>query len=67
MKRRTFLMSGALAAPAILPGPVLGQVPREREKDFRILVGFEAGGGADAVARAIAVQMQRRTSRRVRV
>jgi len=30
-------------------------------------VGFEAGGGADAVARAIAVQLQRRTSRRVRV
>jgi len=67
MKRRMFLMSGALAAPAIVPGPVLGQVPREREKDFRILVGFEAGGGADAVARAIAVQLQRRTSRRVRV
>ena len=67
MKRRTLLLSGALAAPTIIPGTVLGQVPHEREKDFRILVGFEAGGGADAVARAIAVQMQRRTSRRVRV
>ncbi len=71
MKRRMFLMSGALApalvaAPAI--GPAFGQTaPREHEKDFRILVGFEAGGGADAVARAIAVQLQRRTSRRVRV
>lgn len=36
-----------------------------REKDLRIFVGFEAGGGADAVARAIAPQLQRRSSRRV--
>jgi len=36
-----------------------------REKDLRIFVGFEQGGGADSVARAIAVQLQRRTSRRV--
>lgn len=35
-----------------------------REKDTRIIVGFERGGGADAVARAIAAQLQRRTSRR---
>jgi tripartite-type tricarboxylate transporter receptor subunit TctC len=68
MRRRTFLLSGALAAPTIVPGTLLGQgAPRDHEKDFRIIVGFEAGGGADAVARAIAVQMQRRTSRRVRV
>jgi tripartite-type tricarboxylate transporter receptor subunit TctC len=38
---------------------------REREKDLRIFVGFEPGGGADAVARAIASQLQRRISRRV--
>lgn len=38
-----------------------------REKDLRIFVGFEQGGGADSVARAIAVQLQRRTSRRVLV
>lgn len=45
-------------------GPARGQgLPRE--KDVRIFVGFEQGGGADSVARAIAVQLQRRTSRRV--
>jgi tripartite-type tricarboxylate transporter receptor subunit TctC len=55
-----------LAAPALLLGPALGQgLPRE--KDLRIFVGFEQGGGADSVARAIAVQLQRRTSRRVMV
>ncbi|CAN5269039.1 Bug family tripartite tricarboxylate transporter substrate binding protein [soil metagenome] len=32
---------------------------------MRIFVGFEAGGGADSVARAIAVQLQRRLSRRI--
>jgi tripartite-type tricarboxylate transporter receptor subunit TctC len=45
-------------------GPAHGQAPA-REKDLRIFVGFEPGGGADAVARAIASQLQRRTSRRV--
>lgn len=55
-----------MAAPALLIGPALGQgLPRE--KDLRIFVGFEQGGGADSVARAIAVQLQRRTSRRVMV
>jgi tripartite-type tricarboxylate transporter receptor subunit TctC len=66
MKRRTFLMSSALAAPAIVPVGSLAQTA-SRDKDYRIFVGFEAGGGADSVARAIAIQLQRRTSRRVRV
>jgi tripartite-type tricarboxylate transporter receptor subunit TctC len=64
VKRRACLAAGALAAPALLLGPAYGQgLPRE--KDLRIFVGFEQGGGADSVARAIAVQLQRRTSRRV--
>src|SRR5690242_1994434 len=64
VKRRACLAAGALAAPALLLGPARGQgLPRE--KDLRIFVGFEQGGGADSVARAIAVQLQRRISRRV--
>ncbi|HEY4169388.1 MAG TPA: tripartite tricarboxylate transporter substrate-binding protein, partial [Reyranella sp.] len=64
MKRRACLAAGALAAPALVLGPAWGQgLPRE--KDLRIFVGFEQGGGADSVARAIAVQLQRRISRRV--
>jgi tripartite-type tricarboxylate transporter receptor subunit TctC len=64
VKRRACLAAGALAAPALLLGTARGQgLPRE--KDLRIFVGFEQGGGADSVARAIAVQLQRRTSRRV--
>lgn len=55
---------GTLAAPALLLGPARGQ-GLQREKGLRIFVGFEQGGGADSVARAIAVQLQRRTSRRV--
>ncbi len=58
------IAAGALAAPALLLGRAHGQGVA-REKDMRILVGFEPGGGADAVARAIAAQLQRRTSRRV--
>jgi tripartite-type tricarboxylate transporter receptor subunit TctC len=57
VKRRTFI---AAAAPALWLDPALG-----REKDLRIFVGFESGGGADAVARTIAAQLQRRISRHV--
>ncbi|WP_296378511.1 tripartite tricarboxylate transporter substrate-binding protein [Reyranella sp.] len=49
----------------MLLGSAYGQVGRDREKDLRIFVGFEPGGGADQVARTIASQLQRRTSRRV--
>ena len=65
MRRRTVIASSAFAAPALLLGPAHGQGGREREKDLRIFVGFEPGGGADQVARTIASQLQRRTSRRV--
>jgi len=64
VKRRTCLVAGAYAAPALITRVALGQSP-PREKDIRIFVGFEAGGGADSVARTIAVQLQRRLSRRV--
>jgi len=64
MKRRLFIASGSLAGPALLFGSAHGQSVAH-EKDMRIIVGFERGGGADAVARAIAAQLQRRTSRRV--
>ena len=64
MKRRTCLAAGAFAGPGLLLNPAFGQ-GQQREKDLRILVGFEPGGGADAVARAIGAQLQRRTSRRV--
>ena len=63
MKRRLLVTSASLAAPALLMGYAHAQGVA-REKDTRIIVGFERGGGADAVARAIAAQLQRRTSRR---
>jgi tripartite-type tricarboxylate transporter receptor subunit TctC len=66
VKRRLCLAAGALAGPALLVDIAHGQ-SLQREKDLRIFVGFEAGGGADAVARAIAPQLQRRTSQRVLV
>lgn len=64
LKRRLCLAAGALAGSALLVGAARGQ-GSQREKDLRIFVGFEAGGGADAVARAIAIQLQRRLSRRI--
>lgn len=63
MKRRFLIASGGLAAPALLFGNASAQ-DVARDKDTRIIIGFERGGGADAVARAIAAQLQRRTSRR---
>lgn len=65
VRRRTVVAGAALTAPALLLGSAYGQVGREREKDLRIFVGFESGGGADQVARTIASQLQRQTSRRV--
>ena len=52
MKRRLLVTSASLAAPALLMGYAHAQGVA-REKDTRIIVGFERGGGADAVARAI--------------
>ncbi len=66
MKRRFLIASGSLAAPALLLRGAQAQ-GFEKVKDIRIVVGFERGGGADAVARAIAAQLQRRLSRRVAV
>jgi tripartite-type tricarboxylate transporter receptor subunit TctC len=57
------LAAGAVAGPALLLGAAHAQ-SLQRERDLRIFVGFEAGGGADAVARAVAPQLQRRSSRR---
>jgi tripartite-type tricarboxylate transporter receptor subunit TctC len=66
MYRRTLLAFGALAAPAITP-PLARAQSLLSEKSIRIMVGFEAGGGADITARSIAIQLQRRLSRRVAV
>lgn len=64
MKRRMCLAASAFAGPAWLIGAARGQ-GFQRERDLRIFVGFEAGGGADSVARAIAPQLQRRIGRRI--
>jgi tripartite-type tricarboxylate transporter receptor subunit TctC len=66
LDRRSLLVLGALAAPALASRMAKGQgvLPT---RGLRILVGFEAGGGADAVARAIATELQRRLSVHVHV
>jgi tripartite-type tricarboxylate transporter receptor subunit TctC len=63
---RRLLLAGALAAPTIIPSFARGQsiLP---DKTIRIFVGFEAGGGADTIAHAIATQLERRLSHRVTV
>lgn len=55
-------MASAIAAPAIARGQ--GALP---ERALRIVVGFSAGGGSDAMARLIATALERRTGRRVTV
>jgi tripartite-type tricarboxylate transporter receptor subunit TctC len=66
LDRRSLLTLGALAAPATGAGiaRAQGALP---DKAIRIFIGFEAGGGADSIARAIAIQLQRRLGRRVSV
>jgi tripartite-type tricarboxylate transporter receptor subunit TctC len=64
--RRSLLALGALAAPAVAPRIARAQAALP-QKDVRILVGFEAGGGADVAARAVATELQRRLSVHVHV
>ncbi len=66
LDRRSLLALGTFAAPAVIPAfsRAQGALP---DKAIRIFIGFEAGGGADAVARAIATRLQQRFSLRVSV
>jgi tripartite-type tricarboxylate transporter receptor subunit TctC len=66
LNRRSLLALVPLAAPALASRAARGQTALPG-KDVRILVGFEAGGGADAVARAVATELQRRLSVHVHV
>ena len=66
MKRRSLMAFGALVTPALIPGVVRAQSVLPN-RSVRIFVGFEAGGGADLTARAIATQLERRLSRHVSV
>lgn len=63
---RRLLLAGSLAAPAVIPSLARGQSTLP-DKTIRIFVGFEAGGGADTITRAIATQLERRLSHRVTV
>lgn len=64
--RRSLLALGSLSLPALAARVARGQTALP-DKDVRILVGFEAGGGADAAARAVATELQRRLSVHVHV
>ena len=66
LRRRSLLALGSLTAAAIVPGVARGQGALP-DRPIRIFIGFEAGGGADAVARAIATRLERRLGRRVSV
>lgn len=64
LARRSLLTVAASAAPTLLPHPGRAQTVLP-DKGLRILVGFQANGGTDIVARLIATQLQRRLGRHV--
>jgi len=64
--RRSFLALGASAVPFGAASVARGQDTLP-DRPIRIFIGFEAGGGADAVARAIAARLQRQVGRYVSV
>lgn len=66
LDRRSLLALGTAALPAGITSVARGQ-DNLPDKPIRIFIGFEAGGGADSVARAIAAELQRRLGRRVSV
>lgn len=61
---RRSLLAGACAAPALLSPPGRAQTVLP-DRGLRILVGFQANGGTDIIARLIATQLQRRLGRHV--
>jgi tripartite-type tricarboxylate transporter receptor subunit TctC len=65
-RRRSLLALGAAcaASPVLLPSGARAQTTLP-DKGLTILVGFAPGGGADAMARAIAPRLERRIGRRV--
>jgi tripartite-type tricarboxylate transporter receptor subunit TctC len=67
--RRRFLLGLAAAAAAIpAPAPTRAQdraQTRLPDKTLRLLVGFQANGGTDVIARLIATQLERRLGRHV--
>src|SRR5262249_6155991 len=66
LDRRSLLTLGTLAVPVLSSGVARAQGALP-DRAIRIFIGFEAGGGADSVARAIATRLQRRLGRHVSV
>lgn len=62
--RRSLLGGAACAAPALFSPANRAQTVLP-ERGLRILVGFQANGGTDIIARLIATQLQRRLGRHV--
>ena len=62
--RRSLLGGAACAAPALFFPAARAQTILP-ERGLRILVGFQANGGTDIIARLIATQLQRRLGRHV--
>jgi len=62
--RRSLLGGAACAAPALFAPATWAQTILP-ERSLRILVGFQANGGTDIIARLIATQLQRRLGRHV--
>ena len=63
MKRRVFALSGLLLAAAL----GAGGAAQAQDQPLRILVGFPAGGGTDAIARHLAHGLQQELGRNVLV
>jgi len=64
LPRRSLLGGAACAAPALFSPAARAQTILP-ERGLRILVGFQANGGTDIIARLIATQLQRRLGRHV--
>ena len=63
-RRRLLALGTAVTTPAILGTRATAQTILP-ERGLRVLVGFQANGGTDIIARLIATQLQRRLGRHV--
>ena len=65
--RRSLFLSALRGAAALCAGLALSTAMAQSAKPVRILVGFPAGGGSDAIARLLAEKLQTELGRSVLV
>lgn len=67
LARRSLLAASTLAGAGIMPGGNAWTQSLQPSRTIRILIGFEAGGGADAMGHSVGARLERRLGMHIAV